>query len=159
VRNALGRQNINLEMRRRLIPLLTVLTISLGAHGQNKSQATIETPKSAVALAFINEYVKYCDNRKSESGTIKWIEDNKLLTTEFKKSYKGLVEEARKREPELGLGFDPIFDAQDYPDKGFEFLKFDSEEYVMVRGIGWSSFTIVIKVRLVGDKWMVDEQV
>jgi hypothetical protein len=142
-------------MKRKLIALL-ILSVSIGAKGQNKSQQTNETSKIAVTLTFINDYVKYCDNRDSESKTTKWIESNKLLTPEFKKSYKELIEDARKREPEMGLGFDPIFDAQDYPDKGFEFLKFDNDEYLMVRGKDWSTFTTVIKVRLVRNKWMVD---
>ena len=144
------------NMKRKLLAVCILLSISIGSKGQNNSQETNEASKTGIALTFINDYVKHCGTRNSESKTTKWIEANNLLTSEFKKRYKELIEEARKREPELGLGFDPIFDAQDYPEEGFEFLKFDNEEYMTVRGKDWSAFTTLIKVRLVGDKWMVD---
>lgn len=139
-----------------LIVLFVILSGSIGAKGQDQSRETNEISKIDIALSFINDYVKHCDNKESESKITEWIEGNKLVTKEFKKTYKDLIDEARKEEPELGLGFDPIFDAQDYPEEGFEFLTSDNGEYVTVRGKDWPTFTTVIRVRLVGNKWMVD---
>ena len=142
-------------MKNELLTVCILLLICIGAKGQN-TQETNEASKTGTALTFINDYVGYCENRHSESETTKWIEDNSLLTSEFKKTYRELIEAARKREPELGLGFDPIFDAQDYPEEGFEVVKFDNDGYVTVRGKDWSTFTTLIKVRLQRDQWMVD---
>jgi hypothetical protein len=139
-----------------LIVMFVILSGSFGVKGQDRSPGTKETPGISVALTFINDYVKHCDNKGSESKTTEWIEGNKLVTKEFKKAYRDLIDEGKKKEPELGLGFDPIFNAQDYPEKGFEFLKSDNGEYVTVRGKDWPTFTTVIRIRLTGDRWMVD---
>jgi hypothetical protein len=139
----------------RLIILFMILSVCI-AKGQSKSKGTNDKAKADVALKFMNDYVKYCNSRGAESNTTKWIESNRQVTNEFKKGYKKLIEEATKKEPESGLDFDPVFDAQDYPEKGFEFLKSDNEGYVFLKGIDWPDFITVIKIMLVEDKWMVD---
>jgi hypothetical protein len=136
--------------------LFVILSASFGVEGQDLTPATNEASKISVALSFINDYVKHCDDKESEPKTTEWIEGNKLVTKEFKKAYKNLIDEARRKEPELGLGLDPIFNAQDYPEKGFELLKSDNGEYVTVRGKDWPTFTTVIRLILTGDKWIVD---
>jgi len=60
-------------------------------------------------------------------------------------------------DPEIGLGFDPILDAQDYPDKGFEIVHSDStNEFVTVRGIDWPEFLLVLRLANHENKWLVD---
>ena len=81
-----------------------------------------------IGLKFINDYCEFCNNKLKKQSTItaeNWINKNDLLTESFKKSYKDIVETAYKEDPELGLDFDPIFDAQDFPQNGFEFISIE----------------------------------
>lgn len=64
---------------------------------------------------------------KESIGIIEWVNSNNLTTNRFKNEVKTIIEDAYSEEPELGLGFDPIFDGQDYPDEGFELESFDSK--------------------------------
>lgn len=65
--------------------------------------------------------------------------------------------EYKKADPEIGLDADPIFDAQDYPDKGFELETFDSKtNYLVVKGKNWTDFKLRIKMVLENDRWLVD---
>ena len=86
-----------------------------------KKESKIDTQ---VALKFINDYCEFCNQQlkknKSILSTDVWIAKNNLLSISFKKSYKGLVDAAKKEDPELGLDFDPIFDAQDFPERGIK---------------------------------------
>src|SRR5688500_777083 len=54
-----------IKMKMRVIALFVILSISIGTKGQVKSQTTSEQSKAAIALAFINDYVKYCGNKDS----------------------------------------------------------------------------------------------
>ncbi len=115
-------------------------------------------PDFKVALQFINDYTEVCLLRiKQKSSEMNWIQSNPLLTDKFKNIYKSTLDSAYKADPELGLDFDPIFDAQDFPDKGFSILKTDSlENYVTVNGNDWKDFELVLKIAFVDNKWLVD---
>jgi len=64
---------------------------------------------------------------------------------------------AGKVDPELGLDEDPIFDAQNYPDKGFELAAFDSKtNYVVVKGKNWPDFKLTLKMVAENNTWLVD---
>jgi len=118
------------------------------------SEASVKTDFN-VALKFINDYVAYCNH--GESKDTAWIDHQTLLTEHFKTAYHQLLDAAQKADPELGLDFDPIFDAQDYDDKGFVIQKVDSASgYVSVVGKTWKDFTIVLKVVNQENKSMVD---
>jgi hypothetical protein len=64
------------------------------------------------------------------------------VTVGFKVELKRIIDEAEKNDPELGLGFDPVLDAQDNPSK-FEIDNTDSE-YLIVKGVKWADFEIEI---------------
>jgi len=94
-------------------------------------------PDFNVALNFINDYTKLC-TQPQRTKTSEWIRQNPLLSDNFKNRYTSLLDSAEKKDPELGLGSDPIFDAQDFPEKGFSLLKIDTlNRYVTVAGIDW----------------------
>ena len=104
-----------------------------------------------IALKFINEYTENCNNQIGDtvnlSNTDLWIQNNKYLSKDFKSKYKSIIETAKKNDPELGLDFDPIFDAQDFPDKGFTIYEIDSiNQFVKVKGIDWDEFKLTLKV-------------
>lgn len=115
-------------------------------------------PDFNVALQFINDYTRFCllTDKDKVSDSV-WINQNILLTQNFKRHYKALVDSAWKADSELGLDFDPIFDAQDFPDKGFSIAKTDSSSgYVTVAGKEWKDFFLNIHVVLESNRSLVD---
>lgn len=109
------------------------------------------------ALLFINSYVNNCNKMKGSVGMLEWVHANKLANNHFKSELKAIVDKATKEDPEMGLGFDPILNAQDYPDKGFEFESFDQEtNYVVLRGKDWADFKLSLKMVEENKQWLVE---
>jgi len=136
------------------IILFTVLLVSCSVKTNHESLAIDQRQPPDAALKFINEYTKACSG--TDFNSAKWIESNELITDNFKVRYKQIVEEARKADPEVGLAFDPIFNAQDYPEKGFMLSGTDDNGYVTVKGKDWQEFTVVIKLAFIDNLWKVD---
>ena len=134
-----------------LLAAFATALIALTAHAECRGQ-------SEVAARFMNEYVQYCSNAASHRQTTgQWIQRNANVTQGFKHAYRQIVEDARKAEPEIGLDFDPVFDAQDYPDKGFKVLRCDDQSnLVTLSGREWENFLVVIKTVKTKDGWRVD---
>lgn len=115
------------------------------------------TPDFSVALRFINDYTDFCKKSTPKNIDTTWIERNPLLTDNFKTAYNNLLDSAEKADPDYGLGFDPIFHAQDFPDNGFSIYSADtSSGYVTVMGNDWNDFKLVLKVVQKDKKWLVD---
>jgi hypothetical protein len=110
-----------------------------------------------IALTFINSYIDNCNRMKESTGIIEWVHSNHLTTNRFKTEVKTMVEKTFKTNPEIGLDADPIFDAQDYPDEGFELESFDSKtNFIVLKGKNWADFKLTVKVVLEDNKWLVD---
>jgi len=110
-----------------------------------------------VALKFINGYAIFCTPRPNRTVDTNWVRNNSLLTENFKAIYYNLMDSVNKKDPEYGLGFDPIFDAQDFPDKGFEIINSDSiKGFVTLKGKDWPEFVLVLKVVNLNGKSLVD---
>ncbi|SFT18905.1 hypothetical protein SAMN05660206_12022 [Sphingobacterium wenxiniae] len=94
-----------------------------------------------VAERFLNEYVVL------ESDDVEqWIQQHILLTNSFKATYLNIMEAARKEDPEIGLGFDPILNGQDFPST-FTIADIDSTTgYVTLKGVEWADFLLVVRV-------------
>jgi hypothetical protein len=152
-------QNIMIIKMRKLylVSLLLVCVISCNSKPMEKNSFQ-ESKNAEVALNFMNNYKNLCDTIHHSKSIDIWIESNNLLTDNFKSSYKETIENALKEDPELGLDFDPIFDAQYYPDKGFEILEYDEKDgYVLLRGKEiYSNFTVTVKIAKIKNKWLVD---
>lgn len=98
-----------------------------------------------VAVQFVNDYIHTIDDEQINTNT--WIKDNPLLTKKFKSEYK----------KSLKNDFDPILNAQDYPEKGFRILNSDSSTgYVNLEGVDYPEFSITAKVVSEDGKWLVD---
>src|SRR4030095_5018719 len=150
-------------MRSLVIAVFTVGLFSCNSENKTKHETATSPPKEKaipdfnVSLSFINDYTKFCAKPGQLTKTGDWIRNNSLLTDNFKNRYKNLLDSAQKKDPELGLGFDPIFDAQDFPEKGFSILKIDTlNRYVTVAGNDWKEFELVLKVEQGNNKWLVD---
>ncbi|UUC45414.1 hypothetical protein [Flavobacterium cerinum] len=110
-----------------------------------------------VAVKFISDYVTTLEKNKDENTTIQWIANNGMLTADFKNRYKELMDNARKDDPELGLGFDPILDAQDYPDKNYVIQAIDSVTgFVTVSSNDSEDFQVILKVVSDGSQSKVE---
>jgi len=103
-------------------------------------------PDYQVALKFINDYLEFTNDRKSDIGLIEWVNSRKDLTVEFKSELKRILDEAEKEDPELGLGFNPILDAQDSPDRFL--LDSTDYEFLIVKGEDWTEFRLTLKIKL-----------
>ena len=149
-------------MRPFIIGLLSVGLLCCNSENNTTPQTSAPseeqaTPDFNVALTFINNYTIFCTKRDRQRTDTEWIKQNPLLTDSFKNRYKSLLDSAQKKDPELGLDSDPIFDAQDFPEKGFSILKIDTlARYVTVAGNDWKEFELVLKVDQQNDKWLVD---
>jgi hypothetical protein len=148
-------------MRAFIVTLLSAALFSCNSENRPKPEtgtASKEaTPDFNMALSFINDYTKFCTKADRRTTDIEWIKQNPLLTDNFKTRYQNLLDSAQKEDPELGLDSDPIFDAQDFPEKGFSILKIDAgNRYVTVAGNDWKEFELVLKLGRENNKWLVD---
>ena len=110
-----------------------------------------------IALNFVNSYVDNCNKMKGAIGILEWVESNKMVTKSFKDELKRMIDEADNKDPEIGLDYNPIFNAQDYPEKGFEIESFDREKnFLILRGIDWPKFKILIKISSENNTWLID---
>ena len=137
--------------------------VSCGQTNENKSESKTKsinqasTSQSEFALRFINEYVANCNKMKNAIGIAEWGNSNNLATENFKTELTRIVTEANENNLDSGLDFDPIFDGQDYPEKGFDLESIDkSSDFLIVQGIDWNQFRLSMKVKNINGEWLVD---
>lgn len=148
----------------RLVFLIAIIgLVSCGQMSNNKQSNTSQVSnvkknsKTDNALAFINGYTKNANKMNQAVGIKDWVYSNNLSTGKFKKELARIIDEAYKNDPELGIDSDPIFDAQDYPEKGFVIKSFDNKSnYLIVKGIDLPDFTITMKIKDENGNWLVD---
>ncbi|MBT8210274.1 MAG: hypothetical protein KJP14_07080 [Eudoraea sp.] len=136
-----------------------MLDVEIKVRTDSYEQQNIADPK--IALNFINEYVGLLNNsfagKECEMSLEQWLDNRTDVSSDFKNEYHRILKEAALENPGYGLGFDPILDAQDFPDSGFELYgTVSSDGYLTVKGIEWAGFKI--RMRLVKEKstWLVD---
>lgn len=100
------------------------------------------------AIQFINSYVENCNLGKNAVDILEWSENNALSTKNFKSHLKKIIENNR-------LDFDPILDAQDYPEEGFELEKIIADTLI-ARGKNWKEFKIKMKIKQLEGLWFVE---
>ena len=106
-------------------------------------------PEAAAAVRFMEEYTQYANAvmaRKTSQSVEAWLRATPLVTARFRTAFRTLEQEGRRRDPDLGWGFDLILDAQDYPDKGFIPHSCGSAGFVELQGRDWPDFRLVVKV-------------
>jgi hypothetical protein len=117
--------------------LLFSFACSQPSKGNTQQEISIPEPKKSeqvvksynvnpqIAVDFINAYIDNLEKMGNGVEIRKWSRTSGLVTANFISDLENLITEAYEREPDYGLGFDPILDAQDYPDGGFKLLNFD----------------------------------
>ena len=150
-------------MRILILTFTTIVILSCSTQTDTNTPASTSTAKRPatpdfnVALNFINDYVDFCNSTSAQTNDTNWVRNHPLLTDNFKNAYYDLINKARKDDPELGLGFDPIFDAQDFPDKGFVVAAADTAAGILtVKGKDWADFILTLKVVDQDGKYLVD---
>lgn len=119
------------------------------------TEAAIDKP--GIALQFINAYIENVNKMKDAMPVAEWIQSNELATASLKTELKRIVDEANQQDPELGLGADPLLDAQDYPEKGFELESYDEQtNYLIVKGKEQPEFKLSMKLTQENNTWLVD---
>ena len=136
-----------------MLKAISILTIIVSvANGSSEKVNKVDN-----ALKFINGYVEIINKTTDKVVINDWIKSNNLTSKGFQSELIKILDEAYMREPEMGLGFDPILDAQDYPDKGFELESFDGKtNYLTVQGKDWPDFKVTMKIIEVDGNWLVD---
>jgi hypothetical protein len=145
--------------------LLCIIIISCGTPSEKDTTTNTHAPIKEVAdfnvaTTFINDYVRFLSKySKDEADTtqLNWIMQHSLLTDRFKSTYKNLLDPAKKADPELGLDFDPILDAQDFPESGYEIKKRDTlNNYVIITAREYGTFHLAMKLVKENNKWLID---
>lgn len=161
-------------MNRKRFSLAILLLTSCGPSSKSDDNKTVETKNNTLiqslpttttkthsadtkygnALTFINSYVDNCNKMNEAIDIVDWVNSNNLTTISFKAELKRILDEAKEKEPGVGLDFDPILN---FPDKGFE-LEFanESTSYLTVRGKDWPDFKLTLKVVEENGDWLVD---
>jgi hypothetical protein len=152
-------------MKQALTAVYTIITITVfcglilpSCSGESRNKSTNASNQHLldynIALDFINGYTKHVNEQSPTNYDTNYIERNALLTDNFKRQYDSILDDAKE---EGSLDCDPIFDAQDFPDKGFSILKVDTTNgFVTVVGRNWPEFELVLKVVKDSNKTLVD---
>ena len=118
-----------------------------------ESEASSESENYQVALDFLNSYIESINKLE----ILEFVKGSSLATEKFKTELENMVIFAWEVDPQVGLGFDPLFDAQDFPTEGFELSEFNPETgYVLVKGIDWDDFRVAMKVVIENGHVLVD---
>lgn len=122
-----------------------------------QSEISTDAYKSAIAIDFINNYVENCNKIKDALTVTDWVRTNKQVTKRFREYLVKIVDEANQLDPEMGLDADPIFDAQDYPDEGFELESLDNKENIVhLKGKNMPDFKLKVRIVQENNEWLVD---
>jgi hypothetical protein len=124
---------------------------------KEQSESTILEEKTQTALKFMNAYVENCNQMASAIEVVAWVDARDEVTLDFRNELKKIMDEAYASDPEMGLGADPLFDAQDWPEEGFEVDAIEEgTEYVTLKGKNWPQFKVTLKVIDKNGKWLID---
>lgn len=158
-------------MNQFMLSLVTILLLASCSLKPRTSEQQIvrqnlmaQTPIDSVAikkdmvtacLKFMNEYLTYRDSvRPNEMEFTWWIVANPMLTEDFKVEYRQLVESYRAHDPELGLDWDPILEAQDSP-IAFELNTIHANGYLTINGTDWKEFKVIVRVAQIDGRWLI----
>lgn len=142
-------------MKKKITVLLVVLLASLLAVSCGKSKDGSGVPLSGDnAVIFINEYVK--DHSVWDND---WINAHALLSDEFKKAFKEVVDKALAVDPEMPFDADPLLDSQDAPSQ-FKLVSADEKRSVVyLQGCNSSGKTygpkLPVKMKVEKGQWLV----
>lgn len=117
------------------------------------TEASSDDENYQAALDFLNLYIENMHTLE----ILEYVNGSPLATESLKSELERILIEAWEANPKVGLEFDPLFDAQDYPHEGVELADFDPVTgYVMVKGIAWEDFRVAMRVVKLDGHVLVD---
>lgn len=125
---------------------------------ENYKLGEIENQKAEVALEFCRQYLASpLGDGEYHDELMDWLDSNDMTTPNFRKTLDLLLSKAYEQEPELGLGYDPILDGQDYA-QSYELGYYDEEnDYFVLTGVGEENqFKVKIRVVEIDGRLLVD---
>jgi hypothetical protein len=135
----------------------TLLLLALAVAVSAPVRADDNTDATKVVNSFYATYIAAIN--KAQDGD-KVVQKSSQLSPAFKKAYAELMAKARKKDPEAGLGYDPIICGQDYPDAGFAVTSITLKETTgsAVVSSKDKSFKHSIPLKLVklDGKWLIN---
>lgn len=145
---------------RTILSILLALALSSGQGSACRYSSLVPETKQThepdyhLGVQFINDYLTYLRHAYAGVSLVQWVNGRTDVTPEFKQELQRIMDEALANDPEYGLGFDPLLDAQDYP-SAFELVHTDSV-FLVVKGTDWPEFQLTLKMELIGTAWLVD---
>lgn len=110
-----------------------------------------------VAVDFLNSYIESSQYFEDQYGIVHWANASPMATQNFKNTLEKMVRDAFEADPQMGLGADPIFDAQDFPMQGYEVYSANYDTgYITVNNTEWDGFHVLVKLVNQGGKTLVD---
>lgn len=108
-----------------------------------------------VAVNFLNSYIK--SSIDGEIGILEFTESNPNATEDLKSELERMLNKALEKDPIVGLGFDPFFDAQDFPME-VALADFDKESgYLQLKGLkDWEEYRVTMRLINNNGRTMVD---
>lgn len=96
-----------------------------------------------VGVDFLNNYIESMENLE----ILEFVKNSELASEDLKNALEDLVIKSWEENPKIGLLFNPLFDAQDYPSEGVEKYSFDpAKGIVVVQGINWKDFKVAMRI-------------
>jgi len=128
-----------------------VLSLLLFSCSENTpSEGVSSIPDWQLGLDFANDYRNLSDSSSSFSSKLDWLESCEMVSPAFLSSYEQLMEQ--------DIDFDPVFNAQDYPDEGFSIAHKDSiNNRLLLQGIDWPAFKLEIQLIQTESGWKIDQ--
>lgn len=109
------------------------------------------SPNHQYLLQFLDEYIAECEKKRSVQTTLNWALNHPNVTADFRKALQALIDE------EKGWEYDPILDAQDYPDDGFSVRSIGMRDhYISLSAKANEKIILTTRIKQVKGKWLVD---
>jgi len=141
----------------------TLVTLGLLFALASSGSASPQEDVKRVVESFYAQYYKECLDKPGkgdpDKALIRWVTTNSYVSDGFKKAFRKTVLDARKKDPELGLGSDPILNAQDWPSKGYRAKEIQvaaGKASVVMEGIDAPDFKVSVELVNVDNKWRIN---
>ena len=145
-------------MKMRILVILGLL-MGFASTGSASPKQDVEKVVESFYAQYYKEYLRQPVKGDSDKAMIQWVNSNSYLSDAFKQVVQKKITDARKEDPELGLDFDPILNAQDYPDKGYRAKEIQiagDKAYVVMEGIGAPDFKLSVELVSINNQWKIN---
>ena len=141
--------------------LLVMLSLVLGAvsTGWASPKEDVEKVVESFYARYYREYLGKPAKGGADKNLLRWVNANPFVSDDFKKALRKAVVDARKEDPEMGLDYDPILDAQDYPEKGYRARRTQisgNKATVAMEGIDAPDFKVSVELVSLQGNWRIN---